>query len=157
MFSRLLWPDHRAGHVGADTAAVILAEAPHRRDEVTLVADVGTNAEIVLGDATRQFAAIGAAGEVTQQRDAPRKAEWPLPDMCCHAERNTIGHSESDSQFYAEHLVDALVRDDLREQRLRLSALVPAQQAADRVAIEECESNRRSSLESARCRIYAIE
>ncbi len=31
------------------------------------------------------------------------------------------------------------------------------QQAADRVAIEECESNRRSSLESARCRIYAIE
>ena len=31
------------------------------------------------------------------------------------------------------------------------------QQAADRVAIEECESNRRSALESARCRIYAIE
>jgi hypothetical protein len=31
------------------------------------------------------------------------------------------------------------------------------QQAADRVAIEECESNRRSPLESARCRIYAIE
>ncbi len=31
------------------------------------------------------------------------------------------------------------------------------QQAADRVAIDECESNRRSAVESARCRIYAIE
>jgi uncharacterized 2Fe-2S/4Fe-4S cluster protein (DUF4445 family) len=39
-----------AGHVGADAAAVILAEAPHLSDELMLIADVGTNAEIVLGD-----------------------------------------------------------------------------------------------------------
>ncbi len=39
-----------AGHVGADTAAAILAEGPHRSDHSMLLVDVGTNAEIVLGD-----------------------------------------------------------------------------------------------------------
>ncbi|MEI6495471.1 MAG: ASKHA domain-containing protein [Actinomycetota bacterium] len=51
-----------AGHVGADTAAVILAEGPHRSATMQLVVDVGTNAEIVLGDATRQFAASSPTG-----------------------------------------------------------------------------------------------
>ena len=39
-----------AGHVGADNVAVQLAEAPHASDELMLIVDVGTNAEIVLGD-----------------------------------------------------------------------------------------------------------
>jgi uncharacterized 2Fe-2S/4Fe-4S cluster protein (DUF4445 family) len=51
-----------AGHVGADTAAVILAEGPHRSSTTQLLVDVGTNAEIVLGDATRQFAASSPTG-----------------------------------------------------------------------------------------------
>ena len=37
-----------AGHVGADTAAVILSEGPHRSPTMQLLVDVGTNAEIVL-------------------------------------------------------------------------------------------------------------
>ncbi len=51
-----------AGHVGADTAAVILSEGPHRSSTVQLLVDVGTNAEIVLGDETRQFAASSPTG-----------------------------------------------------------------------------------------------
>ena len=39
-----------AGHVGADTAGVVLAEGPHLKDELTLLVDVGTNAEIVFGN-----------------------------------------------------------------------------------------------------------
>jgi uncharacterized 2Fe-2S/4Fe-4S cluster protein (DUF4445 family) len=39
-----------AGHVGADNVAVLLAEAPHRQAALTLVIDVGTNAEILLGN-----------------------------------------------------------------------------------------------------------
>ena len=39
-----------AGHVGADNVAVIIAEEPHRQDQVDLIVDVGTNAEIVLGN-----------------------------------------------------------------------------------------------------------
>ena len=39
-----------AGHVGADAAGVALAEAPYLSEELTLIADVGTNAEILFGD-----------------------------------------------------------------------------------------------------------
>ncbi len=51
-----------AGHVGADTAAVILAEGPHRSSTTQLLVDVGTNAEIVLGDEVQQFAASSPTG-----------------------------------------------------------------------------------------------
>lgn len=51
-----------AGHVGADTAAVILSEGPHRSPTMQLLVDVGTNAEIVVGNAERQFAASSPTG-----------------------------------------------------------------------------------------------
>ncbi len=51
-----------AGHVGADTAAAILAEKPHRSDKVQLLVDVGTNAEIVLGNSSGLLAASSPTG-----------------------------------------------------------------------------------------------
>ncbi|MCR9213989.1 MAG: ASKHA domain-containing protein [Proteobacteria bacterium] len=51
-----------AGHVGADTAAVILSEAPHLQERMTLIVDVGTNAEIVLGNNQRLLAASSPTG-----------------------------------------------------------------------------------------------
>jgi uncharacterized 2Fe-2S/4Fe-4S cluster protein (DUF4445 family) len=51
-----------AGHVGADTAGVILSEGPHLTDEVNLIVDVGTNAEIVLGNRDRLLAASSPTG-----------------------------------------------------------------------------------------------
>ena len=51
-----------AGHVGADTTAAMLAEGPHRGEQWQLLVDVGTNAEIVLGCAQRQFAASSPTG-----------------------------------------------------------------------------------------------
>ncbi|MBA3287368.1 MAG: DUF4445 domain-containing protein [Acidimicrobiia bacterium] len=51
-----------AGHVGADTTAAILAEGPHRGERQQLLVDVGTNAEIVLGDRHRQYAASSPTG-----------------------------------------------------------------------------------------------
>ena len=71
-----------AGHVGADTAGVILSEAPYLRDEVNLVVDVGTNAEIVLGNRTRMLAASSPTGPAFEgaqisggQRAAPGAIE----------------------------------------------------------------------------------
>ncbi len=71
-----------AGHVGADTAAMILAEAPHLSDEMTLLVDVGTNAEIVLGNRHRLLACSSPTGpafegaQVTAgQRAAPGAIE----------------------------------------------------------------------------------
>ena len=71
-----------AGHVGADTAGVILSEAPYQRDEVSLVVDVGTNAEIVLGSRERMLAASSPTGPAFEgaqiscgQRAAPGAVE----------------------------------------------------------------------------------
>ena len=51
-----------AGHVGADTAAAILSEKPHESDAVQLLVDVGTNAEIVLGNRSGLLAASSPTG-----------------------------------------------------------------------------------------------
>ncbi len=71
-----------AGHVGADAAAVVLAEAPHERDEISLIVDVGTNAEIILGNRQRLLACSSPTGpafegaEITHgQRAAPGAIE----------------------------------------------------------------------------------
>jgi len=42
-----------ASFIGADTSGVILAEEPHKQDEQWLIIDVGTNAELVLGNRNR--------------------------------------------------------------------------------------------------------
>jgi uncharacterized 2Fe-2S/4Fe-4S cluster protein (DUF4445 family) len=71
-----------AGHVGADTAGVILSESPHTSEEMTLVVDVGTNAEIVLGNKHRLLAASSPTGPAFEgaqisggQRAAPGAME----------------------------------------------------------------------------------
>jgi len=71
-----------AGHVGADAAAAILSEQPHRSTGVQLLVDVGTNAEIVLGNADRLLAASSPTGPAFEgaqissgQRAAPGAIE----------------------------------------------------------------------------------
>ena len=51
-----------AGHIGADTAGVILSERPDLADENVLLVDVGTNAEIVFGNRSRLLAASSPTG-----------------------------------------------------------------------------------------------
>jgi uncharacterized 2Fe-2S/4Fe-4S cluster protein (DUF4445 family) len=51
-----------AGHVGADNVAVLIAEEPHRQNEIELVVDVGTNAEIVLGNSAWLMSASSPTG-----------------------------------------------------------------------------------------------
>jgi uncharacterized 2Fe-2S/4Fe-4S cluster protein (DUF4445 family) len=71
-----------AGHVGADTAGVVLSEGPYLKDELTLLVDVGTNAEIVLGNRTRMLACSSPTGPAFEgaqiasgQRAAPGAIE----------------------------------------------------------------------------------
>ena len=51
-----------AGHVGADAAGMVLAEEPYLLDDISLVVDVGTNAEIVLGNRERLLACSSPTG-----------------------------------------------------------------------------------------------
>ena len=71
-----------AGHVGADAAACVLSEAPHRSERIQLLVDVGTNAEIVLGNRDRLVAASSPTGPAFEgaaisagQRAAPGAIE----------------------------------------------------------------------------------
>ena len=71
-----------AGHVGADAAGVVLSETPYLRDEVSLVVDVGTNAEIVLGNKDKLLACSSPTGPAFEgaqisggQRAAPGAIE----------------------------------------------------------------------------------
>jgi uncharacterized 2Fe-2S/4Fe-4S cluster protein (DUF4445 family) len=71
-----------AGHVGADNVAVQLAEAPHEQEQMLLVVDVGTNAEIVLGNKRQVLVASSPTGpafegaQITHgQRAAPGAVE----------------------------------------------------------------------------------
>ncbi|MBV7409958.1 ASKHA domain-containing protein [Maritimibacter sp. DP1N21-5] len=71
-----------AGHVGADAAAVALSEAPNLSDDLVLVVDVGTNAEILLGDKSGVLACSSPTGPAFEgaqissgQRAAPGAIE----------------------------------------------------------------------------------
>ncbi len=71
-----------AGHVGADAAGMILAERPDQGPEITLLVDVGTNAEIVLGNRDRLLACSSPTGPAFEgaqiscgQRAAPGAIE----------------------------------------------------------------------------------
>ncbi len=51
-----------AGFVGADNVGVLIAEEPYRRDEMTLIIDVGTNGEMLLGNREKLLSASCATG-----------------------------------------------------------------------------------------------
>ena len=71
-----------AGHVGADAAAVALSEEPNKSDDLVLVVDVGTNAEILLGNKNKVLACSSPTGPAFEgaqissgQRAAPGAIE----------------------------------------------------------------------------------
>ncbi len=80
--ARVYLPPLVAGHVGADCAAALLAEAPREGVEPTLIVDVGTNAEIVLVHGERILACSSPTGPALEgaqiscgQRAAPGAIE----------------------------------------------------------------------------------
>ena len=71
-----------AGHVGADCAAVALSEEPGKSKDLVLIVDVGTNAEILLGNESRVLACSSPTGPAFEgaqissgQRAAPGAIE----------------------------------------------------------------------------------
>ena len=79
---RLYLPPCIAGHVGADTAAVLLSEQPYKGESLSLMIDIGTNAEIVLGNQKKLLACSSPTGPAFEgaqiscgQRAAPGAIE----------------------------------------------------------------------------------
>lgn len=102
-----------AGHVGADTAGVILAEEPQAHDELSLLIDIGTNAEIVLGNRHRLLACSSPTGPAFEgaqiscgQRAAPGAIERVRIDPDTLEARVKVIGSElwSDAPGFADSL-----------------------------------------------------
>ena len=100
-----------AGHVGADAAAVALSEQPHSSDDLVLVVDVGTNAEILLGDKTGVLACSSPTGPAFEgaqisagQRAAPGAIERVQIDPATKEPRFRVIGSDlwSDDPGFAE-------------------------------------------------------
>jgi len=100
-----------AGHVGADAAGVVLSEGPYQTDPITLLVDVGTNAEIVLGNRQRMLAASSPTGPAFEgaqiscgQRAAPGAIERVRIDpLTLEPKFRVIGNDHwSDSEEFAE-------------------------------------------------------
>jgi len=100
-----------AGHVGADTAGVVLADRPDLADPITLLVDVGTNAEIVLGNKVRLVACSSPTGPAFEgaqiscgQRAAPGAIERVRIDPVTLEPRLRVIGSElwSDEPGFAE-------------------------------------------------------
>ncbi|GIT91930.1 drug:proton antiporter [Jannaschia pagri] len=100
-----------AGHVGADAAAVALSEAPDTSDDMTLIVDVGTNAELLLGNRQRVLACSSPTGPAFEgaqisagQRAAPGAIERVEIDPSTKAPRFRVIGCDlwSDDPAFAE-------------------------------------------------------
>ncbi len=100
-----------AGHVGADAAAVALSEAPDKSKDLVLVVDVGTNAEILLGNETKVLACSSPTGPAFEgaqisagQRAAPGAIERVEIDPATKEPRFRVIGSDlwSDDPGFAE-------------------------------------------------------
>lgn len=100
-----------AGHVGADAAGMVLSEEPQLQTETTLLVDVGTNAEIVLGNNEQLFACSSPTGPAFEgaqissgQRAAPGAIERVRIDPLTKEPRFRVIGSElwSDDSGFAD-------------------------------------------------------
>ena len=100
-----------AGHVGADCAAVALSEQPDRSRDMVLIVDVGTNAELLLGNERRVLACSSPTGPAFEgaqissgQRAAPGAIERVEIDAVTREPRFRVIGSDlwSDEPGFAE-------------------------------------------------------
>ncbi|WP_413870137.1 ASKHA domain-containing protein [Albidovulum sp.] len=100
-----------AGHVGADCAAVALSEEPDKSEEMVLIVDVGTNAELLCGNRDRVLACSSPTGPALEgaqissgQRAAPGAIERVEIDPGTKEPRFRVIGSEiwSDEPGFAE-------------------------------------------------------
>ncbi|MGD9163030.1 MAG: ASKHA domain-containing protein [Desulfobacteraceae bacterium] len=94
-----------AAFVGGDTLACVLADKPYNRDEVTLIVDLGTNGELVLGNKDGMWATSCATGPALEgaQLSCGMRATLGAISACsidqdtCRFNYTTIGDDNRES------------------------------------------------------------
>ncbi len=99
--ARLITVPDIAGFVGADTVAAVLACGMHDSEELTLLVDIGTNAEMVLGNCHGMAACAAAAGPALEGANISRGMRagkgaigrvWiENGRLCCDREEEPVG------------------------------------------------------------------
>ncbi len=104
-----------SGFVGADTVAAILASGLHQAEEMTLLVDIGTNGELVLGNRHRMLACATAAGPALEGASI-RFGMGAAPGAIDHVELDqgalsctVIGGGEAEG-ICGSGLIDAIAR-----------------------------------------------
>ncbi len=133
----LLFPS-RAGYVGGDVIADVLASGMHRSDKLTLLIDVGTNGEIVLGKKDWMVACACSAGPAFEGGEVScgmRAMEGAIDRMRINDDFTTSYHVLGDgppsgvcgsglidlvAEMYCRGVIDRKARiQDLRTDRVR--------------------------------------
>lgn len=114
-----------AGYIGADTVACILATGMDRTEKLTLLVDIGTNGEMVLGNKDHMMACATAAGPALEgagiscgMQAATGAIDHVDPDFSCHV----IGESKAVG-ICGSGLLDAVavaLQQDLINERGRI-------------------------------------
>ncbi|HEX2906832.1 MAG TPA: ASKHA domain-containing protein [Phototrophicaceae bacterium] len=103
-----------AGYVGADSVGVLLAEQPYLDDRVTLVVDVGTNAEILLGTRDWMLSAsspTGPAFEGAQISHGQRAAVGAIERVRIDSQTGLVKYKVIGSDRWSDDLApDATLR-----------------------------------------------
>jgi uncharacterized 2Fe-2S/4Fe-4S cluster protein (DUF4445 family) len=77
----------QAGFIGADNAAVLIAEEPYKQEKMKLIIDIGTNSEICLGNKDKLYStscATGPAFEGAQIKCGMRAAKGAIEAVTIH-------------------------------------------------------------------------
>ena len=151
-----------AGHVGADCAAVALSEQPGASEDLVLIVDVGTNAEILLGDRRRVLACSSPTGPAFEgaqissgQRAAPGAIERVEIDPLTKEPRFRVIGCElwSDQPGFAEATagsgITGICGSGIIEvvAEMRLAGIIDASGligSPDQVGSARCEANGRT-------------
>jgi uncharacterized 2Fe-2S/4Fe-4S cluster protein (DUF4445 family) len=129
-----------AGFVGADNVGVLIAEEPHRQDEMVLIIDIGTNGELVMGNRKKLISASCATGpalEGAHIKFGMRAASGAIERIEIHPETfdvrfEVIGNSramgicgsgiiDAASELYRSGVLDksGRFRNEIKSSRLR--------------------------------------
>ena len=98
-----------AGHVGADNTAVLLAAQESLDDNISLIVDIGTNAEILLGTSEAVYSAsspTGPAFEGAQITHGQRAATGAIERVRVDADTGTVRYKVIGDERWSHELAE---------------------------------------------------
>jgi uncharacterized 2Fe-2S/4Fe-4S cluster protein (DUF4445 family) len=139
-----------AGFVGADNVGVLIAEEPYNQEEMTLIIDIGTNGELVLGNRQRLLSASCATGpsfEGAHIRHGMRAAPGAIERVTIDPQTLEVRFKVVGPSRWSEEL------EEPRAKGICGSGIIDAVAEMWRAGIIEASGRFRADLETSRLRV----